>query len=95
VSPDATIVFYRDMDEAREQSVFLQSVEWVFLHEAPNSMFHDHLRRARSQNLMPQGFHLVRWFATLVAIVLQLAACGLPITHVHPYFGPTYGDGGG
>ena len=39
------------------------------MREAPNSMFHDHLRRARSQDLMPQGFHLVRRFATLVAIV--------------------------
>jgi len=49
---------------------------------------------AESQ-LVRQDFHLIRQLAPMVAIVLQLAGCGLPITHVHPYFGPTYGDGSG
>jgi len=44
---------------------------------------------------MRPDFYLMRQLATMVAIVLQLTGCGLPITHVHPYFGPTYGDGSG
>jgi hypothetical protein len=44
---------------------------------------------------MSQGFRFFRKLTTAVVITLQLAGCGLPITHVHPYFGPTYGDGGG
>jgi hypothetical protein len=37
----------------------------------------------------------VKSIAMLLAIVVTMASCSLPITHNHPDFGPHYGDGGG
>jgi hypothetical protein len=31
----------------------------------------------------------------MVAAVLLIGGCGLPLTHVHPDFGRTYGGGNG
>jgi hypothetical protein len=44
---------------------------------------------------LPQYLPLVRSILAMVAAALVIGGCNLPVTHVHPYFGPTYGDGGG
>jgi hypothetical protein len=49
----------------------------------------------RKRTHLSQHLFLVRMILTMVATALLIAGCNLPVTHVHPYFGPTYGDGGG
>jgi hypothetical protein len=50
---------------------------------------------ARKQTDLPQYLLLLRMILAVVATTLLTAGCNLSVTHVHPYFGPTYGDGGG
>jgi hypothetical protein len=44
---------------------------------------------------MPHHSLVAMTIAVTIPVVLLIRGCGLPITHVHPYFGPTYGDGPG
>ena len=37
---------------------------------------------------------LIRTIIVMVMAVLLIGGCRLPLTHVHPDFGPTYGGAG-